>query len=251
MRHLTTIAGTRNFRSFAMACGLAACLLAQLAEAGPLEDGQAAYGSGDYSTALKLWQPLADQGNSYAQYGIGRIYFDGDGVPTDKVGAAKWFLKAAEQGDVDAQSYLAGINYYGEGVPQNYVEALRWSRPAAAKGNASAIGLLGLLYSLGQGVPQDNAEALKWFKLAADKGISNSQLNLGLMYEHGRGVSQDYVLAHMWFNLVSVNTTTSQIRGIALAGRDAVAAKMTPNQIAEAQRLARVWMAAHPSKPAQ
>jgi TPR repeat protein len=57
-----------------------------------------------------------------------------------------------------------------------------------------------------------------------------------MIYQNGLGVLQDYVIAHMWFNLASAAGST-------LAGpyRDALAASMTPAQIAEAQRLAREW----------
>ena len=52
----------------------------------------------------------------------------------------------------------------------------------------------------------------------------------------GRGVPQDYVQAHMWWNLAAVKGNTDAIKN-----RDVVAAKMTPTQIAEAQKLAREW----------
>ena len=86
----------------------------------------------------------------------------------------------------------------------------------------------------GRGVPQDDAEAVKWYRKAADQGYALAQTNLGIMYDDGRGVPQDYVQAHMWFNLA-----------VAAAGNSAmardIAAKMTPAQIAEAQKLAREW----------
>jgi TPR repeat protein len=57
------------------------------------------------------------------------------------------------------------------------------------------------------------------------------------MYANGHGVPQDYVLAHMWFNLAAATGMVET----AAADRDMVAAKMTPAQIAEAQKLAREW----------
>ena len=62
----------------------------------------------------------------------------------------------------------------------------------------------------------------------------------GLMYRHGRGVAQNYVAAHMWLNL-TVAQLSGRIREIFVKEREAVAALMTPEQIAEAQRLAREW----------
>ena len=60
------------------------------------------------------------------------------------------------------------------------------------------------------------------------------------MVLEGRGVPEDYVLAHMWFNLAA-----AQSEELAVSGRDIVARRMTPAQIAEAQRLAREWLEAH------
>ena len=56
------------------------------------------------------------------------------------------------------------------------------------------------------------------------------------MYDQGQGVPQDYIQAHMWFNLAGASGDADGIKE-----RDAIAGKMTPDQIAEAQRLAREW----------
>ena len=72
--------------------------------------------------------------------------------------------------------------------------------------------------------------------MAAEQGFAPAQSNLGVMYLNGQGVSQDYVLAHMWFNLAASGGYTD-----AQKWRDSIAAKMTPSQIAEAQRLATEW----------
>jgi TPR repeat protein len=92
------------------------------------------------------------------------------------------------------------------------------------------------MYAIGEGVSQDFAAALPWFRKAAEQGNAGAQLGLGLMYDNGHGVRQDYVQAHMWFNLSGAQGDADAIKK-----RDAVAAKMTPAQIAEAQKLAREW----------
>ena len=60
------------------------------------------------------------------------------------------------------------------------------------------------------------------------------------MYATGLGVSQDYVAAHMWYNLAGARSARDQ-RHTYVGERDSVATRMTPEQIAEAQRLAREW----------
>jgi hypothetical protein len=92
------------------------------------------------------------------------------------------------------------------------------------------------LYDYGRGVPQDFKKAVYWYRLSAKQGNDLAQRKLGLMYERGDGVQQDYVQAYMWYNLGAANGAT---RGAAL--RDALAKQMTPEQIAEAQQLAREW----------
>ena len=85
---------------------------------------------------------------------------------------------------------------------------------------------------------QDYAEAVKWYRLAAAQGNAIAQANLGLMYTNGQGVVQDYARAHMWFNLGAAKSNA-----VAVKNRDLVAKRMTPQQIAEAQKMARDCLA--------
>ena len=96
------------------------------------------------------------------------------------------------------------------------------------------------MYANGKGVPQDDAEAVRWYRLAAEQDHASGQHYLGLVYALGRGVPQDYVTAHMWLNLATAQASAEN-RDRYVKGRDAVAAEMTAEQIAEAQRLAREW----------
>jgi TPR repeat protein len=119
-----------------------------------------------------------------------------------------------------------------------YVDSLK---KEAAQGDADAQFTLGFLYSKGEGVPQDHAEALKWFRLAAAQGHAKAQYNLGAMYGNGQGVPQNYVQALKWLTLAAATFPTEPEHGQAVQARDLVAARMTPAQIAEAQKLAREW----------
>jgi uncharacterized protein len=141
--------------------------IARTVVAGPLEDGLVAAEHRDYTTAIRLWGPLAEQGNPEAQYNLGLAYEYGHGVTRDRAAAANWFRKAANQGLVSAQLSL------------------------------------GVLYENGVGVPQDFASAVSWYQKAAEQGNPAAQLNLGVMYENGWGVGQNYVIAHMWISLAA------------------------------------------------
>jgi len=150
------------------AVSLAASAVAQT----PLEQGIAAYERGDFAAAFRLWRPLAERGDAYAQTNLGKLYRNGKGVPLNPPEAIKWFRLAAEQGDAMAQSNLGRMHDAGEGVPENDAAAVKWYRMAADQGYAIAQGYLGAMYGAGQGVPKNYVEAYKWFALAADQELS-------------------------------------------------------------------------------
>ena len=243
-----------------------------------LAAGKQALQDGDYATALKEFLPLAKGGNASAQIFLGGMYDAGRGVPRDFKEAVRWYRLAADQGDAGGQFLLGGMYGDGRGVPQDLKEAVRWYRLAADQGYAFAQYSLGMVYSDGRGVPQDFKEAVRWYRLAADQGDvgaqyilgemydpffsavssgvqrdakeaarwyrlaadqgdATAQFMLGMKYSNGLGVPQDYILAHMWFNLAGA----SGQKPAAITNRDNIALKMTPEQIAEAHRLAREW----------
>ena len=141
------------------------------------QKGMTAYKNGDYATALREWTPLAEQGDANAQFNLGLMYANGQGVPQDYKTAAKWYKLAAEQGDAIAQ-----LN-------------------------------LGFMYYNGKGVPQDYKTAVKWYTLSAEQGYATAQYNLGVMYGNGQGVPIDYVYAYMWFNLAAASGQKEAITG--------------------------------------
>ena len=80
------------------------------------------------------------------------------------------------------------------------------------------------------------AEALAVWQVAADYGDTRSMMALARLYATGLGVPQNYILAHMWFNLAASRGEVE-----ALSERDALAAKMSPDQVATAQERALSW----------
>jgi uncharacterized protein len=147
----------------------------------------------------------------------------------------------AEQGYAVAQTGLGSRYAVGYGVPEDDAEAVRWYRLAAEQGDASAQTNLGFAYAEGRGVPEDDAEAVRWYRLAAEQWNLEAQWYLADMYEDGEGITEDHVLAYMWWNLVAA-------RGVEAAQdrKDIIEQQMTREQIAEAQRLSREWIEAHP-----
>ena len=104
----------------------------------------------------------------------------------------------------------------------------------AEQGHGDAQYLLGQMYHGGLGVPLDYAEAALWYRRAAEQGNPGCQFLLGFLYSTGRGVPKDFVQAHFWFSVSAARGSDASRKS-----RERVAKKMTPAQIAEAQRLAR------------
>ena len=212
------------------------------ASAGKFEDGVAAFDKGDYATALKAWQPLADKGDASAQLNVALLYAKGQGVPQDFKLAADWCRNAAYQGVPQAQLKLGLLYDNGRGVAQDYAQAAEWYRKAADQGVAEAQFNLAYMYAKGQGVLQDYPQAMALYRKAAAQGVAQAQLNIGLMYQNGRGVPQDFVRAHMWTN-IAASQGKAEVGAAATKDRDLLAKGMTPDQIARAQELARVCVA--------
>jgi len=177
------------------------------------DEGYLAYGRGDYAAALRHWRSEAERGNAAAQHNLSLLYDRGDGVP------------------------------------QNFGEALKWTKAAAEQGNDAAQLRLGMIHAEGRGVKRDPAEAATWFRRAAEQGNPQAQYNMGAIYEQGRGAGRDLVQAHMWYNLAAANLGIGWDRADAFLSRDRVAALLTPDKLAEAQKRAQDWTPA--AKPQQ
>jgi len=128
--------------------------------------------------------------------------------------------------------FQKGLNAAKSG---DFATALRELKPLAEQGHARAQSNLGVMYYKGLSVPKNNKTAVKWYRLAAEQGFAPAQSNLGSMYGNGMGVIQDNVYAHMWWNIAASSGNSKN----ASKNRDIVEKRMTPTQIAEAQKLAR------------
>jgi hypothetical protein len=92
---------------------------------GTVADGWHAFDIGDYKTALAIWQPLAQNGDSNLQVLVGSLYDYGQGVPQDKKQALQWYLLAAQRGSGRGQ-YAAGALLIKDTKQRNLVEAYKW-----------------------------------------------------------------------------------------------------------------------------
>ena len=145
-------------------------------------------------------------------------------------------ISKAEAGDLEAQRWLAHAYDAEDGAPADLGEATRWCRKAAEQDDPWAELGLGFMYLNGRGVPTSGVEAAKWIDMAASQGYSQAQYWLARLYFNGIGIPQDYSRAHMWANLAASVGVKE-----ALELRDAVAARLSPEQLASAQLLATTW----------
>ena len=184
--------------------------------------------------AVFWFRKAAGQGDAEAQYNLGYMYDNGRGVPEDDGQAVFWWRKAAGQGVAKAQFNLGFMYDNGEGVPEDDRQAVFWWRKAAEQGHAKAQSNLGVMYANGEGVPEDDRQAVFWWRKAAEQGHAKAQSNLGVMYANGEGVPEDDVQAYAWTNL-----SAAQGNEFAEQARTALRQRMTPAQIADAQKLSR------------
>ncbi|HEY8035184.1 MAG TPA: tetratricopeptide repeat protein [Methylobacter sp.] len=154
---------------------------------------------GQVEKALPLYLQLANQGNADAQFNVGLIYANGQGIAKDDKQAVDWFSKAANQGHREAQTKLGFMYATGKGVEQNYNSAVYWCYKAAEQGDVIAQYNLGQMYAKGQGVAKDNSLAVSWFSKAAAQGDAHAQYSLGNMYTDGVGVAKDIAQAEDWY----------------------------------------------------
>jgi TPR repeat protein len=251
----------------------AALLAASFGAVAGFPEAIKALAAGDYATADKEMRPIAEGGDTRAQVLLARIYRDTRNPQRNATEAIAWFRRAADAGNAEAHYWVGVMHAAGDGTDKSMEQALQSWRQSADAGHGPALGALAMAYASGSGVDKDMAEAVRWARLGAQKNDMHSQsvlgrayligagglprnvrefVNwtrraalqgeraaqaiLGRAYSEGLGVPQDYVQAHMWLNLAAA-------RGSGGAGkqREELAGKMTSEQIAEAQKLARAW----------
>ena len=119
----------------------------------------------------------AEAGEVEAQYALGMLYVNGNGMPADLVKAANWIEMGAQRSGSLRNSSL-GSCMYGKGVPQDFPRAIVSYELAAQLGYAPAQYNLGIMLAKGQGCEPDRDRALPWFQKAAEQGLSAAQTAL-------------------------------------------------------------------------
>jgi len=172
---------------------------------------------------LATWKAQSEQGDFRAQYNLGLAYYDGSaGVTKDFSEAARYFKLSADQGFAPSAANLGLMYFKGEGLPPDHAEALRYFRIGAEGGDATA--------------------RLRWFLKAASQGFVDAYFQLGVLFnEAASKIDQQYrdetlVKAYMFFALAAARDPRAEGSAQAEAAKAKVAAKMSPELVAEALR---------------
>ncbi len=236
----TVYHGPLSALTLSLALGFAAF---SVAWAAPYEDGLAAYKNGEWDKAYALLKPIAEGDSSQtagAAERLGRLSERGTGTAKDYAAAAKWYGKAAAAGDVAAEARLGRLYRTGvPGVARDPMQAAKWSIRGASQGNAVAQANLGYMAMDGTSGPVDAAAAAGWFKRSAEQGDAGGMMGLATLTESGKGVPKDAVQAYKWYALASVDDGdyAADLFERAKRQKEALAAKMTPAQVAQGNQL--------------
>ena len=133
------------------------------------------FNNNEYDKAYVLFLKEAGIGNAKAQYFLGYLFENGQGVDKDYKKAYEWYLKAAEQENARAQCYVGYLYCIGKGVNLDYKKAYNWYLKAADQGDVLAQYFLGILYENGQGLSKDYTKAAEWYKKSATQGFEEAK----------------------------------------------------------------------------
>ena len=181
------------------------------AEQGPgFDEGRKAYLRGDLTTAIDIWESLAEQGDAAAQFSLGTLYYSGEGVALDYSKASYWFHKAAEQGYAAAQFNLGNAYKRGEGVGKSDALAVSWWRRAADQDFVLAQYNLASAYVDGAGVEQDLEQAISLYRAAAGHGHPGARDMLAKL-ENAIGQADGTTACMAWLKRHQAMTYTLQL----------------------------------------
>ncbi len=172
----------RHFFALAAFIVLSGCATNIVAEkASRFDQGVAAYDSGDYATAYRIWDELARENDLAAMRNVAQLLRQGKGVPKDAKRAFKLYMDAAEKGLVTAMANVGDMYLSGEGVDKNAEAAAAWYARAATAGLSLAQWKLAEMYEAGNGIPRDPQRARALLERAARNGYAPAQAKLKSM----------------------------------------------------------------------
>jgi TPR repeat protein len=183
--------------------------------------------AGEKAKAVNSLEYAAEKGHALAQWKLGRMYAEGDGVTQDDLKAFEYFRRIADSHADDnpntpqarfvANAFVSLGHYYLEGIPKTAVkrDPVRaremFGYAASYFRDPDAQYYLGRLYLDGVGAPQDSRTAARWFVLSAQKGQCRAQAMLGAMLFQGDHVPRQAARGLMWLTLAKDNAKDASV----------------------------------------
>jgi TPR repeat protein len=187
--------------------------------------------SGETAKGVHSLEYAADQGHALAQWKLGRMYAEGDGVTQDDLKAFEYFRSIADNHAEDnpdtpqarfvANAFVALGHYYLEGIAKTKVKRdpdrarEMFAYAASYFRDPDAQYYLARLYLDGTGAPHDPRTAARWFGLSAQKGQCSAQAMLGAMLFSGQTVPRQAARGLMWLTLAKDNANSTDQAWIA------------------------------------
>jgi hypothetical protein len=188
--------------------------------------GAQALRAGEKDKAVSSLQYAAEQGHALAQWKLGRMYAEGDGVPQNDLRAFEYFSRIANgyaednpgtaQARFVANAFVALGHYYLDGIPDTAIKANpvrareMFSYAASYFADPDAQYYLARLYLDGRGAPRDPLRAARWLSLAAHKGQHQAQAELGRMLFKGEHLQRQAARGLMWLTLARESATADE-----------------------------------------
>lgn len=188
--------------------------------------GARALKTGEKEKAVTSLEYAAEKGHALAQWKLGRMYAEGDGVQRDDLRAFEYFRRVASSHADDspgtpqarfvANAFVALGHYYLDGIPKTAIkrDPIRarqmFAYAASYFGDPDAQYFLGQLYLDGIGMQADPRQAARWLRLSADKGQHQAQARLGAMLFAGDRLPRQAARGLMWLTLAKDASTAEQ-----------------------------------------
>ena len=148
--------------------------------------------------AVSEMEKLAESGDMYAQYLMGKLWRDGPLLIPDSVEARYWFKRAAEQGHLVAQYSLAKLYLSDDVEVQDIRLGMNWLYTAAVNGSSYAMYRLAKELLKGDLIKRNSDAAVEWFARSAERGNQYARYMLGKLYLIGKEVPYDEERAIHW-----------------------------------------------------
>lgn len=190
-------------------------------------------------TGLYWLNKAVEQDAAEAYYEIGKAYRYGVGVDIDGDKWEKYVTEAAEQGLPSAYGELMDVYRDGDkalGIEKNDKKYFQWLKVSAESGHAPSMMNMAISYRYGYDVEVDIDKSFEWLMRAVDEDNLSAQGMAGEYFEKGLGTEKDLVKAYMMYDLGGTGSNPE---------KQAVAKKMTEEQIQEAISLSRKWQEEH------